>query len=203
VTLLSLKSTPNFCTSVAIRLLVIPAVSPVSTSPKENAIALPFVSFAEPGGECGGIWGGIFDTVEVEVLAIHQLDRVFNLLNRPIRVKRGALFSRDDAKNSDLIFVGSPSENLTLLDTPGTEEFVFRRLDSGPRKGDLAVLNVHPLADEPKTFLATPANQPTTEDYAVVSLLPGLDPSLHPDSWGGTPPLAHRPRSSMFAGRTL
>jgi hypothetical protein len=112
-----------------------------------------------------------------EVLAIHQLDRVFALLNRPLRVKRGALFSLDDAKNNDLIFVGSPSENLTLLDIPGTQEFVFRRLDSGPRKGDLAVLNVHPLANEPKMFLATPANQPTVEDYAVVSLLPGLDPS--------------------------
>lgn len=112
-----------------------------------------------------------------EVLAIHDLDHVFDVLQRPIRVKRGALFSLDDAKNNDLIFVGSPSENLTLLDIPGTQEFVFRRLDSGPRKGDLAVLNVHPQPGEPKTFLGTPANQPTTEDYAVVSLLPGLDPS--------------------------
>ena len=112
-----------------------------------------------------------------EVLAINQLDRVFSILNRPIGVKRGALFSLDDAKNSDLIFVGSPSENLTLLDIPGTQEFIFQRLDSGPRKGDLGVLNVHPLPGEPKIFLATPANQPTTEDYAVVGLLPGLDPS--------------------------
>lgn len=112
-----------------------------------------------------------------EVLAIHQLDHVFNLLNRPLRVKRGALFSLDDAKNNDLIFVGSPSENLTLLDIPGTQDFIFRRLDSGPRKGDLAVLNVHPLPGEPTMFLPTPANQPTTEDYGVISLLPGLDPS--------------------------
>jgi len=112
-----------------------------------------------------------------EVLAIHQLDYVFGLFNRPIRVKRGALFSLDDAKNNDLIFVGSPSENLTLLDLPGTQEFVFQRLDSGPRKGDLAVLNVHPQPGEPRILLATPANQPTVEDYAVVSLLPGLDPS--------------------------
>ena len=112
-----------------------------------------------------------------EVLAIHQLDHLFSLLNRPVGVKRGALFSLDDARNTDLIFVGSPSENLTLLDIPGTREFIFQRLDSGPRKGDLGVLNVHPLPGEPKIFLATPANQPTTEDYAVVSLLPGLDPS--------------------------
>ena len=112
-----------------------------------------------------------------EVLAIHQLDQVFELLNRPIRVKRGALFSLDDTQNNDLIFVGSPSENLTLLDIPGSQEFVFRRLDSGPRKGDLAVFNVHPQPGEPRMFLATPANQPTTEDYAIVSLLPGLDPA--------------------------
>jgi hypothetical protein len=112
-----------------------------------------------------------------EVLAIHQLDHVFTLLNRPLRVKRGALFSLDDAKNNDLIFVGSPSENLTLIDIPGTREFIFQRVDSGPRKGDLAVRNVHPLPGEPQLFLATPANHATVEDYAVVSLLPGLDPS--------------------------
>src|SRR3984957_255581 len=112
-----------------------------------------------------------------EVLAIHQLDRIFALFNQPIRVKRGALFSLDAAKNNDLIFVGSPSENLTLLDIPGTSEFVFQRLVSGPRKGDLAVINVHPQSGESAMYLASPANQPTVEDYAVVSLLPGLDPA--------------------------
>ncbi len=112
-----------------------------------------------------------------EVLAIHQLDRMFFLFNRQPRVKRGALFSLDDAKNNDLIFVGSPSENLTLMDIPGTREFIFQRLASGPRKGDLAVRNMHPQPGEESTYLATPANQPTVEDYAVVSLLPGLDPS--------------------------
>ncbi len=112
-----------------------------------------------------------------EVLAIHQLDQLFTQFNRSLRVKRGALFSLDDAKNNDLIFVGSPSENLTLLDLPGTQEFIFQRVESGPRKGDLAVRNVHPQPGEPATFLASPPNQPTTEDYAVVSLLPGLAPS--------------------------
>jgi len=111
-----------------------------------------------------------------EVLAVHQLDRVFGLFSRQLRVKRGALFSLDDAKNNDLIFVGSPSENLTLLDIPGTQEFVFRRVDAGPRKGDLGVVNVHPMPGEQNIFFATPPNQPTIEDYAVIGLLPGLDP---------------------------
>jgi hypothetical protein len=112
-----------------------------------------------------------------EVLAIHQLDQVFSRLHRELGVKRGALFSLDDARNNDLIFVGSPSENLTLLDIPGSREFVFQRLDSGARKGDLAILNVHPQAGEPKIFLPSPPNQPTTDDYAVIALLPGLDPA--------------------------
>src|SRR6266478_5805828 len=58
-----------------------------------------------------------------EVLAVHELDRVFLLLNGQLRVKRGTLFSLDDAKNNDLIFVGSPAENLTLLQIPSTREF--------------------------------------------------------------------------------
>jgi len=111
-----------------------------------------------------------------EVLAVHQLDHVFVLLNRQLRVKRGTLFSLDDAKNNDLIFVGSPAENLTLLEIPGTQEFVFQRVASGPRKGDLGVLNMHPHGDEPAMFLASPSNQPTTEDYAVIGLVPGIDP---------------------------
>lgn len=111
-----------------------------------------------------------------EVLAVHQLDHVFVLLNRQLRVKRGTLFSLDDAKNNDLIFVGSPAENLTLLEIPGTQEFVFERVASGPRKGDLGVRNVHPQGNEPTMFLASPSSQPTTEDYAVIGLVRGIDP---------------------------
>jgi len=100
---------------------------------------------------------------------------VFELFHRQIRVKRGSLFSLDDAKNNDLIFVGSPSENLTLTEIPGTQEFVFQRVASGPRKGDLAIVNVHAAPSEPKAVLASPSNSPLTEDYAVIALLPGLN----------------------------
>ncbi|HEY2860710.1 MAG TPA: hypothetical protein VGJ21_20000, partial [Terracidiphilus sp.] len=110
-----------------------------------------------------------------EVLAVHQLDRVFTMLNRQIRVKRGALFSLDDAKNNDLIFIGSPAENLTLLEIPGTQQFVFRKAPA-PRDGDVEVFNVHPDPGEPTTYLASPSNQPITEDYAVIGLEPGIDP---------------------------
>ncbi|HKW62032.1 MAG TPA: hypothetical protein VJN89_05755 [Candidatus Acidoferrum sp.] len=112
-----------------------------------------------------------------EVLAVHALDNVFVRLHQPIRVKRGSLFSLDDAKNNDLIFIGSPSENLTLLEIPSTKEFVFRLIASGPRAGNVEIVNVHPGADEPKSFLATPSDETLADDYSVVALVKGLNPS--------------------------
>ncbi len=111
-----------------------------------------------------------------EVLAVHSLDQVFSVLRRRIRVKRGSLFSLDDVQNNDLIFVGSPSENLTLLDIPGSKEFIFKRLTSGPRQGDLAIVNVHPQSGEPTVVVASPSTSPLTEDYAIIALMPGLNP---------------------------
>jgi len=112
-----------------------------------------------------------------EVLAIHELDHVFATLHRQLRVKRGSLLSLDDVKNNDLIFVGSPAENLTLRDIPGTREFVFRRLPDGARKGDLAIVGLHSQVGEPREFLGTPNNLPLTDDYAVIALVRGLNPS--------------------------
>lgn len=108
-----------------------------------------------------------------EVLAVHSLDDAFSTLGRRIRVKRGSLFSLDDADNNNLIFVGSPSENLSLHDIPGTQEFVFQRVESGARKGDLSIVSRHPKAGEASSYLASPSSAALTEDYAVVGLVPG------------------------------
>jgi len=112
-----------------------------------------------------------------EVLAIHELDEVFDDLHHRLRVKRGSLFSLDDANNNDLIFVGSPSENLKLSELPTTREFAFQRVADGSRKGDLAIANLHPRTEEPSNFLASPSGAPLTEDYALVALMPGIDPT--------------------------
>ena len=112
-----------------------------------------------------------------EVLAVHELDRVFGVLHRQIRLKRGNLFSLDDAKNNNLIFVGSPFENLTLLEIPGTQEFIFRRMTSGSRKDEEAIVNIHPQPGEAKEYLPSPRNASLTEDYAVIGLVRGINPS--------------------------
>ena len=121
-----------------------------------------------------------------EVLAVHELDHVFGELNQPIRVKRGSLFSLDDARNNDLIFVGSPAENLTLLDLPGSQEFVFKRFESGPHQGDLGIVNVHPEPGQPTYFYPTDSRHSLVEDYGIIALLPGLDPARHVMILAGT-----------------
>jgi hypothetical protein len=107
-----------------------------------------------------------------EVMAIHELDQLFTQFRHGVLVKRGRLLAMDDVKNNDLIFVGSPSENLTLRDLPAMQEFQFRRLDSGPRKGDLGIANLHSAAGEQAGYINS-AGLPLTEDYAVIGLLPG------------------------------
>jgi hypothetical protein len=108
-----------------------------------------------------------------EVMAIHELEHLFAGSPHGLRVKRGRLLSLDDAKNGNLVFIGSPSENLSLRELPGTQCFQFRLSTSDPRRGDLAIYNVRPNPGEPASFFATPG-VPVTEDYAMVAVLPGL-----------------------------
>ena len=112
-----------------------------------------------------------------EVLAVHALDDTFRQLQRRIRVKRGSLFTLDDAKNNDLVFIGSPSENLSLLDIPTTKEFAFQRLHCCSRDGNVEIVNVHPAPGELPTYQASPSNEDLTEDYALIALVKGLEPT--------------------------
>lgn len=105
-----------------------------------------------------------------EVMAMHGIDYVFSALHSALRVKRGRLLTFDDAQINDLIFVGSPSENLTLRDLPITREFIFRQTALPGRSGDLTIVNVHPQRGEAQTFMASPG-LPVTEDYAVMGMV--------------------------------
>jgi hypothetical protein len=135
-----------------------------------------------------------------EVLAVHELDHVFALLGRPILVKRGSLLSLDDAKNNNLIFLGSPAENLTLREIPSTQEFVFQRLTSGPRKGDLAILNVHPQAGEPSVFLASSAKIPLSEEYSVVARVRERNPTQSVMILAGTTTIGTQAAAEYICG---
>lgn len=114
-----------------------------------------------------------------EVMAIQSLSEVFWRLNRRFVVKRSRLLNWDDTRERDLIFIGSPSENLSLRDLPIAEDFKFEPMLAGPRKGDLAIMNLHPHSGEQSAWLAS-KELPITKDYAlaVVSRGPAPNQSL-------------------------
>lgn len=111
-----------------------------------------------------------------EVQAIHDLDGVFGRLRRGMHLERGQLISLDDVRNNNVIFVGSPSENLTLRDIPGTHDFVFQRLKESVRKGDLGIFNLRPQPGEAPYYLASPTT-PLVDDYALIARIPGINPA--------------------------
>jgi hypothetical protein len=54
-------------------------------------------------------------------------------------------------------------------------DFRFKVMEEGPRKGEGALVNLAPHEGEPKLF--PPSSLPLTEDFAVVAVVPGLNPS--------------------------
>ena len=111
-----------------------------------------------------------------EVLAVAELSRIFSSLRHPIRIKRGLLLALDDVKNNDVIFIGSPAENLTLREFATTQDFVFKRIETPERKGDVEIFNLHPRNGEPASFRAN-RTLPITQDYGLIAMVPGINPS--------------------------
>ncbi|MDT8066807.1 MAG: hypothetical protein ROO76_01440 [Terriglobia bacterium] len=110
-----------------------------------------------------------------EVLGVLDLDRLFLRLGRTFRAKRAHLFTLDDAQNSNLIFIGSPAEDPALVQLGTRAKFIFQRVASGVRKGDLGIADVAPSPGQPRMFLPSPPNRPLSVDYAVISLTRGIN----------------------------
>jgi hypothetical protein len=112
-----------------------------------------------------------------ELLGVLELDRLFQKAGAHFLAKPGGLFTFDEARSNNLIFVGSPMENLTLRQIPTTQEFVFRRVPIGENKWNEVIADVHPRAGE--TGIYPPASEASKEDtdYALIALMPGLDHS--------------------------
>jgi len=116
-----------------------------------------------------------------EVIGVQELSSLLFELGTAPRLKRGRLLSIDDVKNSDVVFIGSPRENLSLRELPTLQDFVFTKptmsAENPTRQPDnTLILNNHPAPGEPSHFAAG-SDLPVTKDYAVVSLLPGLSQS--------------------------
>jgi len=112
-----------------------------------------------------------------EVIGIFELYRIFGDFGSRFRLKRDSLFTIDDARESNVIFVGSKDDALNLIAIPGTKEFIFRRLANGASPSRRAIIDTHPSSGAASVYTRTYGENSIEIDYAVIALKRGLDPS--------------------------
>jgi hypothetical protein len=104
-----------------------------------------------------------------ELISVHELTKMFDSRHAEFLLKRSPLVTWDEARSRNLIFIGSVAENGSLKLLPSTQDFTLTATPDAA-----GVVNHHPRPGEPKVYLRP--EHPLTEDYAVVALLPGVQP---------------------------
>lgn len=113
-----------------------------------------------------------------EVLAVHQLTRLFGQLNAPLTVRRSRLLSVEDLKLNNVVFIGSPGVNPTLKNLRLPRRFVFTAPANPPLLWHARIVNLQPVDGERQSYGVERDAQShmITHDYAVVCVVPGLHP---------------------------
>jgi len=113
-----------------------------------------------------------------EVMGVYALTDFFAKANHAFRVKRSLLLTWDDLRAGNIVILGSPAENLLIRDLPQQQDFLFKVMKDENGKESLAVVNTKPQAGEQPVYFARqqgPSRSQISEDYAVISLLRGLE----------------------------
>ncbi|HEY8461350.1 MAG TPA: hypothetical protein VIM99_13265 [Blastocatellia bacterium] len=113
-----------------------------------------------------------------EVMGAYFLGDFFARLGHASRVKRSLLLTWEDLKTENIVVLGSPAENFFLRDLPQKQDFLFKPMTDDNGNKTFGIVNANPQPGEQKRYLAKqhgPSRSQISEDYAVVSLLQGLD----------------------------
>jgi hypothetical protein len=104
-----------------------------------------------------------------EVEAVHTLTALFAAHEASFTLKRSKLVTWDEARSRSLIFIGrsEPEQRLNEL-KPLTQFYITETSDHR-----VYIANLHPRTGEPEAF----PFQSTTQETAIVALLPGLRPT--------------------------
>jgi hypothetical protein len=109
-----------------------------------------------------------------EVMGVFEITRTLSLFQKSARAKNGQLLTWDDAKDSNLIFVGGPLADTPVRDIAIFRDFQFKNSTTGIPAESGAVINVKPHKGEPPIYFG-PETRPFPFDYAVVSLRPAFN----------------------------
>jgi hypothetical protein len=128
--------------------------------------------YAPPGGaEDGNSTDSYVDTYTGigELSAVYDLTKLFDSHQASFTLKRSQLVAWDEAKSRNLIFIGASVENPSLRVLPPTVNFTP---EAG--SGFAGIVNHHPKPGEPAVY--SRPEHPLTTDYAIIALLPGVQP---------------------------
>ncbi len=104
-----------------------------------------------------------------ELISVHELTKMFDYEHAEFVLKRSPLVTWDEARSRNLIFIGSAAENASLKLLPSTQDFTLMATADAA-----GIVNHHPRQGEPQVYLRP--EHPLTKDYAIVALLPGVQP---------------------------
>ena len=117
-----------------------------------------------------------------EVLGVFEVGRLLTSWNQPVRAKRGRLLTWDEAKDSNLIFIGGPLAETPLRDVPVLKELQFRDGPISLERRSGALINLHPRKSEDPIYYGSEVSPGTATpnfDYAVVAIEPALSRNHH------------------------
>lgn len=104
-----------------------------------------------------------------ELASVYTLTRLFDEHRSQFILKRSLLVTWDEAQAKNLIFIGSTAENPSLRVLPSTRDFTMMATPDSA-----GVVNHHPRPGEPDLYQRP--EHPLKVDYAILALLPGVQP---------------------------
>lgn len=104
-----------------------------------------------------------------ELASVYDLTRLFDGRHAQFTLKRSLLVAWDEARTENLIFIGSVAENPSLRVLPDAMNFTLTTGD-----GWAGIVNRQPKPGEQALY--SRPEHPLTRDYAILALLPGLEP---------------------------
>jgi hypothetical protein len=107
-----------------------------------------------------------------ELAGVYELTKLFDNRHASFLLKRSLLVTWDEAKLHNLIFLGSIAENPSLRDVTSATDFTIATAN-----GYSGVVNHHPKPGEPRIYSVPVVS--ATDDYAILSYLPGFQPGKH------------------------
>ena len=107
--------------------------------------------------------------------AVHAVFLLGRTLKRDIALKHGISLGWEDIWNSNIIFIGKPNLNPTIRYALQDSEFVDEIT---------LIRNLHPLPGEPTEY-HNAATHGAGEKYALITVMPGPQPSRHMMILGG------------------